>query len=251
MLTGAKEVGCLVPPRSKRGDEIERMPSGLDELDSLIGGGYPKGKTTLLTGGPGTGKTIMAMHFVHHACKSGHKCLYYSSEESLDEIRLHSKQLKMPVEDFEASGLLKIYPALNERMKEVEWRRGKPANSNIFKQPIDTVASSDASVIVIDNIGSYSVDVTLGRFREQIDYLIHKLREKCMTGLVICDETVDARYNGVALYSVYGAIHMMKRENPFTGNMERLMNVVKMRGTKTPLDYVKYNIEDSGIKIVK
>jgi len=244
-------VRCLVSPRSKCSDAIERISSGLGELDSLIGGGYPKGKTTLLTGGPGTGKTIMAMHFVHQACKSGEKCLYFTSEESPEEIRLHSKQLKMPVEDFEAAKLLKIYPALGERMKEVEWQRGKPISSNIFKHPIDTIARSDASTIVIDNIGAYTMDVTLGRFREEIDYLIHKLREKGMTGLVICDETIDTRYNSVALYSVYGAIHMMKRENPFTGNMERLMNVVKMRGTKTPLDYVKYNITDCGIEITK
>jgi len=70
-----------------------------------------------------------------------------------------------------------------------------------------------------------------------------------MSGLFISDETLGERYNNVALYSVHGAIHMFKRENPFTGNVERLMNVMKMRGTKTPLRYVKYIIDENGINI--
>ncbi len=72
-----------------------------------------------------------------------------------------------------------------------------------------------------------------------------------MTSFIVCDETTDERYNSVALYAVHGAVHMQKRENPFTGNMERVMDVVKMRGTKTPLEYVKYEIDRHGINITK
>jgi KaiC/GvpD/RAD55 family RecA-like ATPase len=82
-----------------------------------------------------------------------------------------------------------------------------------------------------------------------MDYLVNALRKKGMTGLIVSDETLNERYNNVAQYSVHGAIHMFKRESPFTGNVERLMNVVKMRSTNTPLGYVKYSISRTGINI--
>ena len=48
----------------------------------LAGGGYFKGSSTLLTGGPGTGKTTIAAHFAEATCRRGERCIYFSFEES-------------------------------------------------------------------------------------------------------------------------------------------------------------------------
>ncbi|MCK4757956.1 MAG: hypothetical protein KAS67_05860, partial [Thermoplasmata archaeon] len=144
-----------------------------------------------------------------------------------------------------------IISALKDRMKEVEWRRGKTSSTFIFKNPIEVIEGYEADNIIIDNLGVYTIDVSIGMFRCQMDYLVNVIREKKMTGIIVCDETVDERYNRVALYSVHGAIELFKRENPFTGNVERLINVIKMRGTNTPLEYVKYIISHEGIIIEK
>ena len=42
----------------------------------------------------------------------------------------------------------------------------------------------------------------------------------------------------------------MKRENPYTGRRERVMDIVKMRSTKTPTQFITYEIDSNGIKIV-
>jgi KaiC/GvpD/RAD55 family RecA-like ATPase len=140
-------------------------------------------------------------------------------------------------------------PALEERLDDAQWQRGKGSANAFFKKPLAAIKASDAKVLVLDNIGSYTIDTTIGTFREQMDLLVHAIRGRSMTGLIVCDETLNDRYNNVAQHSVHGAIHMFKRENPFTGNVERLMNVVKMRGTSTPMGYVRYTIGGKGIII--
>ena len=81
---------------------IERLSSGVKELDALIDGGYPMQRSVLITGGPGVGKTIIALQFIDSVCKKGLKCLYLATEETPEELSIQANQLKLP---FEASEL--------------------------------------------------------------------------------------------------------------------------------------------------
>ena len=231
---------------------LERVTTGIPGLDELIEGGFPKERTITITGGPGVGKSVMAIHYLYEACKRGEKTILLATEETPEEIKEQARQINKPLDKYEEEeGLLTIIPALRERMKEVEWRRGKTSPTFIFKNPIEIIETQDADNIIIDNLGVYTVDVSIGTFRNQMDYLVNTIRSKKMTSILVCDETVDERYSRVALYSVHGAIELFKRENPFTGNVERLINVVKMRGSKTPLEYIKYSIDHEGIKVLE
>ncbi|MDP3623344.1 MAG: ATPase domain-containing protein, partial [Methanobacteriaceae archaeon] len=66
----------------------------------------------------------------------------------------------------------------------------------------------------------------------------------------ILDSSTSHEYNELALFSVYGAIRLMKRENPYTGQRERIMDIVKMRSTKTPIEFITYDIGSDGIEII-
>ncbi|MEA1870549.1 MAG: ATPase domain-containing protein [Euryarchaeota archaeon] len=57
------------------GANTERIPTGIDELDVKLSGGYPKGKAILVTGEPGSGKTIFGLHFLYKACMDGRRCM--------------------------------------------------------------------------------------------------------------------------------------------------------------------------------
>ncbi len=67
--------------------KIERVKSGIRGLDELIQGGFPKGSTILVSGGPGTGKTIFSLQFlVQGAAKYNEPGVYISLEEDPERI---------------------------------------------------------------------------------------------------------------------------------------------------------------------
>ena len=58
---------------------VPRLSTGLTSLDTILGGGLPLGSMTVLTGVPGTGKTILAEQICFHAGTRDHKAVYYST----------------------------------------------------------------------------------------------------------------------------------------------------------------------------
>jgi KaiC/GvpD/RAD55 family RecA-like ATPase len=104
--------------------------------------------------------------------------------------------------------------------------------------------------VIIDNIGSYTAKLTPYEFRDRFDLLIYDLKKRNITALVILDSATSKEFNEIALFSVYGALRLMKRENPYTGRRERVMDIVKMRSTKTPTQFMSYEIDDTGLKLI-
>ncbi len=67
--------------------EIERMKSGVPGLDELMYGGIPRGNLVVLSGDPGSGKTVLCWQFIHEGIiKFGENAVYVSLEESEDVI---------------------------------------------------------------------------------------------------------------------------------------------------------------------
>jgi KaiC/GvpD/RAD55 family RecA-like ATPase len=65
---------------------MERIKTGIRGLDELIQGGFPKGSNIVVTGAPGSGKSIFGMSFIAEGCKNGEKCLYITVEQTPDDI---------------------------------------------------------------------------------------------------------------------------------------------------------------------
>lgn len=63
-----------------------RVTTGLKKLDRLLSGGLPENTVTLLSGGPGTGKTLVALNFLLEGARKGEKCCYVSLSEYEDEL---------------------------------------------------------------------------------------------------------------------------------------------------------------------
>ena len=51
----------------KKGDTVSRISTGIEKIDAKLKGGFPKSKGFLITGPPGSGKTIFGLHFVFKA----------------------------------------------------------------------------------------------------------------------------------------------------------------------------------------
>ncbi len=68
------------------------QPTGVGELDRVLGGGLVPGSVTLLAGDPGVGKSTLLLAAAHHWARSGRRALYISGEESSGQIRLRAER---------------------------------------------------------------------------------------------------------------------------------------------------------------
>jgi circadian clock protein KaiC len=72
-----------------RASTLERLSTGSDALDAILGGGIPTGSVTVVAGEPGSGKTVFTLQALFHHARQGKKCLYFTtlSEPALKVIR--------------------------------------------------------------------------------------------------------------------------------------------------------------------
>lgn len=76
--------------------ERPRVPSGMDELDRVLGGGFVRGSVVLLGGQPGAGKSTLLLQVVAGLAQAGHGVLYATGEESLAQVALRAERLGLP-----------------------------------------------------------------------------------------------------------------------------------------------------------
>ncbi len=63
------------------------VPTGIPALDNILDGGFPTNRTVLLFGGPGTGKSTLAMQFLQAGLERDERCLFVSTEQTPKELR--------------------------------------------------------------------------------------------------------------------------------------------------------------------
>ncbi len=105
--------GGIAAPRGKKGrvfplegligdsPESPRVPSGIDELDRVTGGGFVPGSVILIGGDPGIGKSTLLMQASAALAMNGERVVYISGEEATGQVRLRADRLglsKAPVE---------------------------------------------------------------------------------------------------------------------------------------------------------
>ena len=74
-------------------DEKQRISSGIEELNRVLGGGIVAGSLMLVGGDPGIGKSTLLLQVCHNLTRDGHKVLYVSGEESAQQIKLRAQRI--------------------------------------------------------------------------------------------------------------------------------------------------------------
>jgi len=88
---------------------MERTPSGVEGLDFLIEGGFPKGSLIVVAGNPGTGKTIFSSEFLYQgAVQYGDKGVLVSLIETRESFINNMRRLGMDFEPLEKEGKIRI-----------------------------------------------------------------------------------------------------------------------------------------------
>ena len=81
---------------------VELIKTGTPGLDTILKGGLRKGAAILITGAPGTGKTIIALQFIYYGAKKyNDNGIFITTEESLADLRANAKNFGMDIDEME------------------------------------------------------------------------------------------------------------------------------------------------------
>jgi len=123
----------------------ENFPSGIAELDALLGGGLGRGTSSMFMGPPGTGKSTLAIRFALTAAERGEKSVLYLFDETLGTMLSRAKQLNMDLQPHIDSGLITI-----EMVDPADISPGE-----LGHRIRHAVSKDDTRLIVIDSINGY------------------------------------------------------------------------------------------------
>jgi circadian clock protein KaiC len=87
---------------------VERVSTGVVGLDALIQGGFPKNYTIMVSGAPGTGKTLLSMQFLYEGALKGEKGLYVVFEQSVHDLIVQGELFGWDMQSLIDSGKLKL-----------------------------------------------------------------------------------------------------------------------------------------------
>ena len=124
--------------------EPKPMPSGITELDDLLGGGLDYGTTTLILGQAGTGKTNIALHYAVQMAKRGEQSIILTFDETLNVLRKRAKELGLNMEKFLANGVIAV-----QQVDPAELSPGEFANR------IVNAVGRGCKMVVIDSLNGY------------------------------------------------------------------------------------------------
>ena len=132
---------------------LEKCPTGIAGLDEITGGGLPQGRPTLVCGGAGCGKTLLAMEFlVRGATEFNEPGVFMSFEETAEELAKNVASLGFDLDDLVASKKLAIDYVHVER-SEIE-ETGEYDLEGLFVRLGYAIDSIGAKRVVLDTIES-------------------------------------------------------------------------------------------------
>jgi circadian clock protein KaiC len=223
--------------------QTERVPTGIAALDPLLEGGFPKGRSILITGEPGTGKTIFALQFLHAGIKQGEKAVFVTADENPLDVIEQAASLGWDFEPFIQNRQLAILSAANLCCAAP----GAESSIDLPKTVNDLaefVRQFGAQRLAVDPASPFVQRDTAAHIRVQTRALVQQLRAELTTTNLLTSyaamHTGERALHGIEEYLVAGAIvlEMIWRD----GDFSRSLVVEKMRATNIKPRQLEFDI---------
>lgn len=222
--------------------ELERLGTGIGELDLVLGGGLPTGSLVVLGGGPGTGKTILAQQICFADATPERKAIYYSTlSESDSKLVRHLE----PFEFFDAS-------ALGERVEFVHLEgllleEGGAGLGPVVTEVVRKSFETRPGVVVIDSAKVLRDFVEEQPLRKAIYDLAAQVGHTGAVLLFVGEYAIDEMERSPEFSLADGIVYVAYE--PHEPVDRRWLRVTKMRGTSHLAGKHSFRIGRSGIEL--
>jgi circadian clock protein KaiC len=228
-----------VEPAELRADV--RVSSGVPQLDDMCGGGLFTDSIILVSGATGTGKTLLATHFVDAAVTANERVLLVGSEESRDQLIRNARSWGVDYERAEKRGLLQIVA----RYPEVV------GIEDHYLQLRKAIATFRPTRVAIDSVSAFERVATPSLFREFVIALTSFIKQEGITGLFTNTTSLLGGGDSVTdnHFSAMTDAVILLRHVELYGEVRRGLAVLKVRGSAHQREIREYVIDSSGMHV--
>lgn len=214
---------------------VERIDTGVPGLDKTLDGGFPEGSVSLVTGGPGSGKTTFCIQFLSQGLENEENCLYLTTGQSPEEIRRDAKEFGIDFDNYIG----------NLSMAHINPSR------DLESEIVDYIKGEDFDRVVLDSLSVF--EMYWGEkdgLRKYLNRLVERLKDMDATAVVtseIPEKSGRLSRFGIAEFIVDGVIRL---EGFALGEATyRSAQVLKMRRTSIDGSVKGLTIDENGIKL--
>jgi circadian clock protein KaiC len=222
----------------------ERVSTGVAGLDAMLGGGLPGASTSIILGGTGTGKTLLGLQFLLEGAMRGEPGVFFTLEETPDQLRGFAEGLGWDLHGFEQRGLVTL-----DYQSPVEL-----STDRFLDRARQRVESLGARRAVLDSLSSMALGVLSDRRFKELVYAIAKhFRSRGITlnmNMEVGDLLGAGQLSGYGVSFAADNVIQLKYVE-IAGHLERGISVLKARGVRHATDVRRLSVESDGVKVGK
>ncbi len=234
--------GFVVLPSTSVGLEYgaseERISTGVPRLDHMLSGGPFRGSTVLVSGTTGTGKTTLGAQLIDAACARGERALLVGFEESPDQLIRNMRSVGLELARWVEAGVLRVWAA-------------RPTAYGLETLLPTLVGLLDAvvpSVAVLDGIAGLTHGLSGPEVTSLVARQIDLLKARGITAIVttLTGEEEASAVNVSSLVDTW----LLLRNVESTGERNRLLFVLKSRGSAHSNQVREFVLTDRGVELI-
>lgn len=221
---------------------LVRVPTGIEGLDRMLGGGFVEKSANMVEGAPGTGKTTLGLQFLlHGALQFGQPGLYISFEEFPAQLYADAARIGWDLKALESTGLLKVLFTTPEDLLEELETVGSSLESLISEMGVRRV--------VVDSVSHFEpLAVSTFELRDIEFRLVSAFKREGITAILLRENAnLLGDTNSTSRSPFVVDSFLILRYVEIDSAVAKALLVLKMRGSAHATDIRRYSIRQGGL----
>ena len=232
-------------------EPLRRFPTGIGGFEHISMGGLVQGRTTLLVGSSGSGKTLFATELLYRAVTQyGRAVVFVTFEEKPIDILRNVQQLNWDLGALIREGKVIILDASMDR--GIVQQAGHFELSGIISQIADAIKETGAELVILDSLGALFFQFeNPGILRREILRISDTLQEMGVTTLLTAERLEE--HGPISRFGIEEFVSdcvVVLRHTPQEEKVRRTIQIYKLRGDRHHKDEFPFTIEKEGICIL-
>src|SRR5712664_1880418 len=238
---GIRVFARLVAAEHHQPFRAETVPSGVAELDGLLGGGLDRGTSALFIGPTGTGKSVLAAQYASAAAFRGEPASIYAFDESVHTLTARAESLGMRVSELMASARLRV-----QQIDPAELSPGEMVDG--IREEVE---DRGTRVLVVDSLNGFLAAMPEEQFLViQLHELLSYLRQRgVLTILTLAQAGLIGQVVGPVDVSYLADTVVLLRFFELRGEVHKALSVLKRRMGRHATDIRELSLSSKGLAL--